>query len=233
MRYVVRSNNFETQIRSAWRRHQADVKQAARIATDRASKTTQRMTAQRMRLVGLGRLSGGVGQTSALKKNDKVKIYGVVYARGQREVDSRTAGAIEAYSQGVTIRAKRVTWLAYSTNLIPKFVGRRRMTPLLYQTTGWQARLGPLEFRPISQNLALLVVKRLSIHPRTGRGRRLGPGKSRAAIQKKEAVAFILIRYTTRAQRFDAKSIASVYARKVPEFMAEALAEIEGRRGGG
>lgn len=209
------------------------MKRAARIATDRAAKKGQRAVQARMKGVGLGRLSGGVGYSSSLKKNDHRRTFGVIYARGQSETDSRTAGAIEAYSQGVTIRARRVTWLAYSTNLLPRLVGRRRMTPLRYQTTGWQQRLGPLEFRPISRSLALLVVKKVTIHPKTGRGRRAGPGKARTRIAQEEAVAFVLIRYTRRAQRFDEKSIATAVAREIPQFIEEALAELEVRRGTG
>lgn len=213
-----------SQTRLRWRR---DTERAARIATDRAARETQQHVKRRMRSVGLGRLGGAVGQTSALRKKQDDRFYGVIYAKGKSKPDDRGAGALEAYSEGVTIRARNTTWLAFQTTAVPRRAGRKRMTPFRYQTMGYQAALGPLEFRPINSKMALLVIKKVSLHPKTGRAKRAGPGRSRTRVDKKEAVAFILIKVTRRAQRFDEKLIAQVYAKRVPEYMLAALKDIQ------
>lgn len=235
MKFVFRSaESFEKHVQMRARQLKLDRRRAARIAVDRQTKKTQRAIQARMRSVGLGRLSGGVRQTSSLKKRSSDRReWGVIYASGQRNADSRTAGAIEAYTEGVTIRAKS-KYLAYATSAVPRFgSGRRRMTPWLYETTGWAQRLGPLKFRQINRNMALLVIQNVTLHPKTGRAKKAGLRPPRTRIAKKETVAFILIRYTVRAQRLDEKSIAGVYYRQMPEAIAEALAEIRSRRAGG
>jgi hypothetical protein len=176
-----------------------------------------------MHAVGLGKLGNAVGQTSALKKKQLDRTYGVIYAKGHTADDDRGAAALEAYSQGVTIRANRTTWLAFQTNAIPRRAGRKRMTPRLYQTQGLQAALGPLEFRPIRKDLALLVIKKVTVSPKTGRAKRDLGRKTRTRIPKKEVVAFILIKVTRRAQRFDKDLIVAIYHRKVPDYMREAI----------
>lgn len=236
MKFEFRGPDFKRFVLARAAELKRDRKRAARIVADKQSKAAQRGIQARMRSVGLAKLSYGVRQSSSLKKrsDDRTREFGVVYAAGHWKVDNRTAGAIEAYSQGVTIRSRYGTYVAYATSALPRFIGnRRRMTPRLYQTTGWAARLGPLEFRPISRDMALLVIKNVTLHAKTGRAKRAGPGKARTRVAVKETVAFVLIRQTRRAQRFDPKSIAGVYARQIPNELAATLGEIRGRRSAG
>jgi hypothetical protein len=224
MQFIVRHNDFERSVARGQQRYMQDMGRAGRYAADRVSLKTQKDVKERMGEVGLGRLANAVGQSSAAKKR-QAGMWGVIYAKGKQGADDRGAGALEAYSKGVEIRARNGTWLAYATNAIPRLAttggGRRRMTPKLYLSSGWVQRLGPLTFRPINPMLALLVVKDVTLHPRTGRAKPAGPGRTRTRIPKKETVVFVLIRKTSRAQRFNEKDIARFNARYTPKYMEE------------
>src|SRR3546814_652646 len=84
---------------------------------------------------GLGNHSKAVGWTSAQKKGQRgATPYAAIYAKGAR--DGRAVQALEAYSKGVTIRAVNGEWLAFATSAIPARVGRKKITPKLYNNTG-------------------------------------------------------------------------------------------------
>jgi hypothetical protein len=221
--FGIRTNNFQSVIARRQQAYDKDLVAAGRYATNRASVESQAHIRARMKQAGLGGLANAVGQTSALKKRAP-GMWGVIYAKGQAAPDNRGAGAIEAYSQGVVIRARNTSWLAIATNAVPKMTGaggrRRRMTPFIYQTSGWQQKLGRLEFRPISPNEALLVVKNVTLSPKTGRAKRAA-GRTRTRIPMKETVVFVLIRWTARAQRFDQKLIVAVHNKDVSPYMLQ------------
>lgn len=229
MKFQVRASNFQRDVRRAWQEYRRDVRLAARRATDKAARHAQVHLQRKIRAVGLGRLGGAVGMSSALKKKDP-GLWAVIYARGRTNDDSRGASALEAYSQGTIIRARNGTWMAYQTNVIPRTTGagrsRRRMTPARYKANGWEARLGELKFRPINRSMALLVAKKVTISPRTGLARRAGPGRTRTRIARDEVVVFILIKVTRRAKRFDEKEIVGQHARDVPRFIQDELRQI-------
>ena len=143
MRLAIRQTRTPGRYIDAGRRYAKDLEQAAFYATDEASKLAQRGVQSKMRAVGLGRLANAVGQTSALKKNQRGRNpYGVLYARGGDE--SLAGGALDAYTRGVTIRATNRKWLAFQTNAIPRRVNRKRMTPALYESAGFASRYGKL-----------------------------------------------------------------------------------------
>src|SRR3546814_18797957 len=100
-----------------------------------------------------------------------------IYAKGAR--DGRAVQALEAYSKGVTIRAVNGEWLAFATSAIPARVGRKKITPKLYNNSGLATSIGKLIFRKVKQNLALLVVRKVSLSPKTGRAKALGPRGTR------------------------------------------------------
>jgi len=217
---------------SSGAQYRKDVRAASLIATDRAAREGQKAVQERIRSVGLGRLAGAVGYTSAKRKRDNNgDPYGVIYARGGDE--SQAGGALESYSRGSTIVPRQGNWLAFPTKAVPRFVsvgGRRfRTTPQLYNASGLVSSIGPLIFKPISSRRAVLVVRRASVSIRTGRAKTPNKRKSKASTREKDVVLFVLIRVTRRAQRFDQRKIMQAYGQRVPQYMREALDQM--RRG--
>jgi hypothetical protein len=217
---------------AATRQYRKDLRVAAVIATDRASREAQQAVQAKIRGVGLGNLARAVGHTSTKIQRTPGDPYGVIYAKGGDE--SRAGGALEAYSQGATIRpGPGHQWLAIPTNAVPKFISiggqRRRLTPDLYLRSGLMTSIGRLEFRPLGNNEAIWVIKRVSLSPKTGRAKALGPRPNRTRVVQKEVVAFVGRRVTRRARRYDKDGTVGFFARRVPAYMIEALAEI--RRG--
>lgn len=200
-------------------------RRAAFQATDIAASRAQKRIQGRMKAAGLGKLSNAVGYTSAFRKRQLDRTpYGVIFAKGGD--DSLAGGALEAYSRGVTIRAKSGEWLAYATPAVPRLVGRRRITPKRYLASGLSSSIGKLIFRRINANLALLVLRKVSLSPKTGRAKALGKGRPRTRIvPDKEVVAFVLIKQTRRAKRFDKDTELRREAMRLPDYMKRILAQ--------
>lgn len=172
-----------------------------------------------MRGVGLGKLDQAVGFTSAQRKGQRDRTpYAAIFAKGGDE--SRAGGALEAYSRGTTIRTINGEWLAYATEAVPKRIGRRKITPALYNRSGLVGSIGKLIFRKINPNLALLVLRKVSLSPKTGQAKALGKRAPRTRIvPEKDVVAFVLIRQTRRAKRFDKDIEVSLESRRTPLYM--------------
>lgn len=202
------------------RRYKTVLYRGAQYATDRASREAHQAVKARMKVARLGRLTGAVGHTSSMKKGQTPRSpYGVIYAKGGDE--SRAGQALYAYTTGVTIRTRDKEWLAFATPHVPRTVGRRRLTPELYKKAGLSSSIGKLEFKPINRDLAYLVVRKVTLHPRTHRAKAAGPRAPRTRIAAKEIVAFVLIRVTRRARRFDKDNIMRIYSGKVPDYIGE------------
>lgn len=214
------------------RRVAAAERRAALVATDRASKLAQTRVRMKMGAVGLGRLGNAVGQTSALKKGNAGAgrtgaAWGVIFARGGD--DSLAGGALQAYSRGTVITAKNVEWLAFQTNAIPRRVGRFRMTPARYRSSGFATSIGELVFKRIAPNRAILVIRNVSLSPKNGRARKLGPRPTRTRIPVKEVVAFVLIKQTKRAKRFDHVDIVRLASTFMPRYIEETMTDVLSR----
>lgn len=213
--------------------YRKDLRAAAIEATDRASKEAQRGVQERITASGLGRLSRAVGHTSTKRERSPGDPYGVLYARGGDE--SLAGGALESYSRGSTIRpGPGHQWLAFPTAAVPRFVSvggrRRRLTVDLYLKSGLMQSIGKLIFRQISASRAVWIIRRASVSPKTGRAKAVGPGKTRTRILQKDVVAFVGIRVTRRAARFNKDGVVSFYAKRVPRYMTEALAARAGSK---
>lgn len=209
--------------RQEGRRFNRAQRRAAVEATDLASRRAQKRIQAKMKSVGLGRLSNAVGQTSAkMKRQLEGNPYGAIFAKGGD--DSAAGGALEAYSRGVTIRAKNGEWLAYPTDAVPRIVGRRRLTPKGYLASGLTSSIGKLIFRRIKPDLALLVVRNVSLSPKTGRAKALGKGRPRnRVVPEKDTVAFVLIRRTRRAKRFDKDVMVRMESARTPDYIARLM----------
>lgn len=227
MRIVVTAPNI------ADLRKQADAfiraeERAMHRAVDRATDLGRRAVQQRVRAVGLGRLAGAVLYTSSEKKKRRnpKEAWGAVYAAGGDE--SRAGGALEAYTRGATIRGRERQWLAIATRALPKMVsagGRRaRMTPERYEAAG--NPLGPLVFKRLSANRAILIAQGdFTVSRKTGKAKRFAGRATRARTRQRDVIAFVLIRETKRAKRFDQRAIVQRAASKVPDFMGEEMRE--------
>lgn len=212
-------------------RFKKDQKRAAIEVADLAGEKMYRHTQAKMRSVGLGRLPNAVGFTSAKRKGGKYDPkygpYGVMFARGGDE--SLAGGALESYSQGTTITPENGTWLAVPTAAAPRLVNvggrRRRLTPARWKAVGLDQRIGKLIFRQIRSDLALLVVRKVSLSPKTGQAKALGKRAPRTRIvTDRDVVVFILIRQTRRAKRFDKDEIALLYHNRIPDYLSRVLA---------
>lgn len=219
-------------------RYERDLRTACLNATDQASKDAQRDLQERIRAVGLGRLSGAVGQTSTKKRrsaNDSDNIYGAIYARGGD--DSLGGGALEAYSQGAVIRpGPGRSYLAIPTAAVQRYIsaglGRRfRLTPGIFNISQLTSKIGKLEFRPLPNGNALLLIKNVTVSPKDGRALRAGKGRSRTRIHQKEVVAFVLIRETRRTKRFDKDAIVRIRAQQMPDYIQNEMDRLEAARG--
>lgn len=198
---------------------------ASHYSVDKSTKLALGLTQQAITGAGLGRLSRAVGATSSVKKGRTQSefAYGAIYARGKTE--SRGNQALLAYSEGASItpgRGKR--WLAFATGAIPSRVGRKKMTPELYNRSALVQTIGKLQFvQGKKAGEAYLVAKKVTVSRRTGRAKANTGRVPRGADAKKGVVAFILIKYTKRAQRFDQDKIMQRANRATPIFAQEFL----------
>lgn len=216
MKLSARAPRISQSIARDKRRHKKALYEAARLATHETSIGAQRKVRGKISQVGLGKLANAVGQTSAKKKGQRPeKPYGAIYAKGGDE--SRAGQALKSYTKGAVITARKGKWLAFATRNIPARAGRWKMTPERYNKGGFQTRIGKLQFVQINANTAWLVVRNVTLHPRTHQAKRQGPGRTRTRIPKKQIVAFVLIRVTRRAIRFNKDREVWKAARETPE----------------
>jgi hypothetical protein len=211
-------------------------------ATDQSAALGRADIQSAMSSAGLGNLGRAIRYTSDLKKKrvPNVTSGGEAGFRVGATIFAPSTGnervnqALHAYTQGATIVPRRGKWLAIATDEIPRLAGRRRMTPELYDKLGYDRRIGPLEFIPSKHpNEALLIVRDVSVNGARGfgRARRLprhgNPGEGRKAVDF--IVAFILIRVTSRAGRFNP---GAIFKARVEQIPAEIRRFMVGRQSG-
>lgn len=197
-----------------------DLRARAHYATSKATAYALTKTRQKIRGVGLGRLAGAVGSYDSLKREDTSgnRAYGAIFARGR--ADGRGNQALLAYSEGATIVPRNGRrWLAFATSAIPKRVGRKKMTPALYRSSGLTSTLGQLHFvMGKGGRVAYLVARNVNVSRRNGQIKPVGVRKPRGADPKKAVVAFVLIPFTVRAQRFSQDAIMRDAQNQVGRF---------------
>lgn len=210
---------------------------AAAMAADDAAKIGRSQVQGAMRANKLGRLAGSVRYSSDMKKRRTPRTTAagapimpfragaIVFTTGGSD---RTSGAFDAYSNGANIRPTGGRqWLAFPTKSIPKRVGRFKMTPALYNAGGFDKKIGPLQFiKGISAGVAYLIVKNVGVNKRDGGSARRLPLRGGLGASRKISeftVAFILIRATRRAQRFNPVAIIFKQAAMTPSRIAAYL----------
>lgn len=205
---------------------------AALAASDRGGRIAFDKTRAAMAGAGLGRLGNAIGRTSDLAKgrgvyrqSDRFSASGVVYVKGKSE---RTAGAIEAYTQGANITPRRGGWLwIASADLQKRVKGGFRMTPAQYRAKGFEAKIGPLvSITGRNTSERLLIVRNITVSTDGRANPRSLPktGRVRAGRQQVEQfVAFIGIRSTSRQARVNPIAIAQEVQRQLPGLIGDEL----------
>lgn len=198
---------------------------AALYASDVAAAEAQKKIRADMAGRKLSRLRGIVRQTSDKKKgrrprtglDQKWRAGSVVFRR--TDGSPRAAGAWEAYTKGPVIIPKRGRWLAFPTANVPKRAGRRKMTPALYRSAGFEGKTGPLQFiKGPTPGVAYLIAKDVTV----GGGNRSGPAsRSRRGgrVRREFVVMFILIRRTKRDVRFRPIERVKAESARIPQIM--------------
>lgn len=226
----------------ARKRTMAQLAAAVAKAVDTTVVGTQRDVSAAMSAAGLGKLANVIRSTSDHRKRRVPNIGdggsgwragGVIYAT---KGSDRTAAALEAYTQGITtIIPQRGRWLAIATDEIPKRVGRKRMTPALYVTGGFDKKIGKLHFIASKKHAgeAFLIARSVQVDAARGFGRSLRIPRTGNIRPGRKAVdfvvCFILIKVTTRVRRFDPKAIM---AKRVAELPTEIRKQLRGNRSG-
>lgn len=208
------------------------VERAMLVATDKAS----RNALKDIRSSGkLGRLSNAIGHFSDLKKGKVFRFGSSGFAASGglniKTRNERTVGAIISYTEGSDIvprAGNRGGWLWFPTaELAIKRIGRKKITPALYNASPLVGRLGPLQQIPgRTASESLLIIKNVQVSMAGNRRPIKGAksGVARAGRQQKEAIiAFIGIRQTSRTKRIDVPEIMRANAATVGRLFYEEM----------
>ena len=201
------------------------IERAMLVATDTASRNALKEIRGSNTL---GRLGNALGHFSDLKKGKGFRFGATGFAASGgiaiKTKNERTVGAIISYTEGADIvPKKRGDWLWFPTpELSIKRIGRKKITPALYNASGLPQKLGPL-FRIPGRHPgeALLIIKNVQTSL-SGRRRPIKGSKTgvaRAGRQQQESiVAFVGIKQTSRTKRIDVPAIMRANAARVGEF---------------
>lgn len=207
------------------------LERASLVATDKAARQAHADLRSAMSAAGLGKLGNALGYGSDLQKGRGVQRFGAegyrcsgwVFIKGKSD---RTVGVIESYTVGAEIVPVNSRWLWISTDEIPRFVGRKRMTPALYNASGLASSIGPLVQIPGRHKGESLLIVRNVTTDRFGRpgkakavGKRTGPSRQ----FKSFIVAFVGILRTSRTARLDPYQIVGAQQERVPEYRDAAM----------
>lgn len=204
-----------------------ELRAAAHYASDKAIELAKAKTRATIRAVRLGRLANAVGSTSSLKKRrtQKNSSWGAIFARGG--INSRANQALMAYTEGALIRPTGGRkWLAYPTKAagrltrlpIPRIGGRGYAN---FRNQPSRVRGMQLSFVQFSSTRAAIVLKNASVSSKTGKAKPMGSRLGRGSTRESMVVMFWLIRFTTRAARFNQDRIVREAAMSQPRFVRE------------
>lgn len=199
---------------------------AALYATDKAIRRAHRYTQAQVMEVGLGRMRKLVAVTSDLEKGT-LKRYGAegFSASGvmfQKKRSPRLDGIFESYGRGSVIRPRNGGYLWFPTDDIKRLgiiaspntgggKGKRgRISPGNWAAAGLVSKIGPLVFifgKHSGERLA--IVRNVGVNaagkPGSARSLKRNGTAKKGDVQRDFIVAFIGIKQTVRAQRFDAQ----------------------------
>lgn len=206
-----------------------NIERAALVATD---KVTREALTEVRRSGKLGRLGNALGHFSDLKKG-KVYRFGKegFAASGGIAVktrNERTHGALISMIEGADILPVKGPWLWIATpELAIKRVNKKKITPALYRSGGFEQRLGPLVQIPGRHaGEALLIIKNvqtsISGNRRPIKGARSGIARA-GREQKAFIVAFVGIRRTSRTSVINVKAIVRAASERISQYMSDEI----------
>lgn len=211
----------------------AKAEQALLVASHRAGQVATTRIKAAMGAAGLGRLSRAIGATSDLDKGGQVhrsasKSISASSAIHLRSRSERTVGAIQAYTQGATIRPRNGGWLWIpSPELQRRVKGGARVTPGNWRSSGLEARIGPLVKIPGNHAGEVVLIVPAVTTRVDGRARPLRvpkSGRARAGrVLRENFVAFTGIRSTSRRARVDPHQIIDSARAELPALIAAEL----------
>lgn len=218
--------DLEKQIRDKAERALLDAShQAGRTATTRIR--------QAMTGAGLGRLGNAIDATSDPDKGGRLHRSGAAGVSASSAIhlksrSERAIGAVEAYTQGATIRPRSGGWLWIpSPELQRRVKGGKRVTPANWQASGLEQRIGALVKIPGKHaGEALLIVPAVSVRTSGAANPRRMPksGSPRGGrVLRENFVAFIGIRSTSRRARVNPHQIIEGVRAELPALLAAAL----------
>lgn len=201
------------------------IERAMLVATDTASRNALKEIRGSNTL---GRLGNALGHFSDLKKGKGYRFGASGFSASGgiaiKTKNERTVGAIMSFTEDETeILPVRTPWLWIPTpQLGVKRIGKKKITPALYNASPLPQRLGPLQMIPGRHaGEALLIIRNVQTSL-AGRRRPIKGSKTgvaRAGRQQQEfIVAFIGIKRTARTKRIDVPAIMRANAARVGEF---------------
>lgn len=200
------------------------IERAMLVATDTASRNALKDIRGSNTL---GRLGNALGHFSDLKKGKGYRFgqsgFSASGGIAIKTKNERTVGAIISYTEGTEILPVRGRWLWIPTaELGIKRIGKKKVTPALYNSSGLPQRLGPLVFIPGRHSGEALLIIRNVQTSLAGRRRPIKGSKTgvaRAGRQQQESiVAFVGIKRTSRTKRIDVPAIMRANAARVGEL---------------
>lgn len=212
-----------------------DLNAAAHYAAHKSIEQVKQRTRNKIKSVGLGRLSRAVGTSSSTKvrrTKQGESAFGVIFARGNES--SRANQALLAYTEGARILPTGGRkWLAYPTKAAGRLI--RKQLP----STGRGRRFGNFRnrpritglktrFVPINNKRAMIVLDDALVNGKTGRAKPFGKRTPKGSVRKKYVVLFWLIRFTTRAARFSQHDITKAGSERIPFYAAQYLNKVQG-----
>lgn len=201
---------------------------AALDATDQVAREALKDVRVEMAGAGLGRLGNAYSYGSDKRSGNGVKRRGPeafsasawIYVRSKSE---RAHGAILAYTRGAQIRPVKGAWLWFATENAPKRAGRFKMTPALYNRSGYAQSIGPLVRIPgRDKREALLVVNNVTVRSVGSASPRRVParGAIRGGRERAEnVVMFIGIKRTSREARVDPPAVMRRRAATIGKYL--------------
>ena len=222
----------QSQFRELERQIRAKAEAALLEASHRAGRIATSRIRQAMSGAGLGRLGNAVDATSDLEKGGRLhRSPGSVSASSSIHLKSRsprTVGAIEAYTEGATIRPRNGGWLWIpSPELQRRVKGGRRVTPGNWKSSGLEQRIGPLVKIPGRHaGEVLLIVPAVTVRQEGRPSPRKLPkrgGVRAGRVLRENFVAFTGIRSTSRQARVDPHQIIDGVRAELPSLIAAEL----------
>ena len=190
---------------------------------------------QQMAGANLGRLGNALGSNSDLSEGRGVFRRANGFSASSnvhiRSGSERARGAIKSYTEGATIRGVKSPWLWIpATEMQRRVKGGWRLTPGRWQSSGLEARYGPLFMVPGRHaGEQLLVFKDVTARPYGKPNFRRIPksGRIRAGREVRETVvAFVGIRQTSRAARVDVPAIMAEVENALPSLIMSAFRKV-------